>query len=79
MGLSLVRSRTHILHWHDDRAMREVVADADVLWTVSLGKPPHAAIEKLVSRTEAVLAAVRASSEGGAAGFVNIGEEFLQP
>lgn len=57
-----------------------------VIWTclanvgfdlVSLGKPPSAALEKMVAQAEALLdeTAVRI---GGASGFVNVRQDFLR-
>lgn len=45
---------------------------------MSLGKPSSAALEKLCAQTEALLD-VTAAKTGGAAGFVNVREDFLQP
>lgn len=47
-------------------------------FTVSLGKPSSAALEKLCAQTEAFLDAV-AAKVGGKAGMVNVREDFLRP
>ena len=45
---------------------------------VSIGKPPSAALEKLCAQTEGLLDEA-ASKTGGAAAFVNVRVDFLQP
>lgn len=46
--------------------------------TVSLGKPSSAALEKLSAQTEALLDETAAKT-GGAAAFINVRKDFLQP
>jgi hypothetical protein len=46
--------------------------------TVSLGKPPSAALEKLCAQTEALLDEV-GTKTGGASTLVNVRADFLQP
>lgn len=46
--------------------------------TVSLDKPPSAALEKLCAQTEALLDEVAAKT-GGAAALINVKQDFLQP
>jgi Ran-binding protein 9/10 len=46
--------------------------------TVSLGKPPSAALERLCAQTEALLDEASAKT-GSAAAFVNVRSDLLQP
>jgi Ran-binding protein 9/10 len=46
--------------------------------TVSLGKPSSAALEKVCAQTETLLDET-AKKTGGAAAFINVRQDFLQP
>lgn len=52
-----------------------VIADLTI---VSLGKPSSAALEKVCAQTETLLDET-AKKTGGAAAFINVRQDFLQP
>ena len=47
-------------------------------YTVSLGKPSSAALERVCAQTEAFLDET-AAKNGGATAFINVRKDFLQP
>ncbi|KAF2169311.1 hypothetical protein M409DRAFT_20537 [Zasmidium cellare ATCC 36951] len=65
-------------HLFDARGRGEIAEEVNGAVLVSLGKPSSAALEKVCAQTETLLDET-ANKTGGAAAFINVRQDFLQP